>query len=449
MSPSTPPPDAPGGRDDVEDAGTHQVAPRTPERRAGVVVGKDHTLTRTPTAILASRPQQMKDKVEALVGAKSCILTGFCHKSAVVTAHWLQRELRNTNRALYDRVEAAIGDLILMDDGTCERRIFLDSSTNQVPMSPSVHSDFDGSHGFGTGTWGLVPVLNFRNLERIRTNPQMSARQWFPERTHLYKVHVFEGEGPLVIARVGPPMWTYEHLADGPTTEQIAAEDAFIAAHGLAPDHVKPHSDPNQVIAIYTIDPSAPHNGDFFVRIHINPANVYTDIMWKLICRLKKCKDGNLPHNDRLLYMALWPTLRYWFEDGKPLGATGSLPVPVPDDPKAAPIRRSKRLSPAETAPAPKSAPQATRKKRQVADTAPAVVPSSEPSHPRPARNDTVPAASTEPIQPSAAAVKRKRSVRGISTAATTHNSSQHDKEISTEQPAAPSDKKKRRLRGD
>ncbi|KAL1743427.1 hypothetical protein HDZ31DRAFT_65034 [Schizophyllum fasciatum] len=343
----------------------------------------------------------MKDKVEALIGMKMCLLMGLQLESTLETAHILRRELQTSpvHKKLFKRLEDALGMIIQDEDGNLIRKLCLDSSGNQDVFCSSAHSSFDGRHGFGSGEWCLVPVFLKSCLKRISDNPQMSVAQWFPERTYLYRVHVFQDARPLGIHHLGPFPRTYEHL-DTTTAEQLNADAEVIAAQGCTPQYVEPSDDPNETVTIHTINPHKPSKGHWIVRSHTKPAYALADTTSKLIYR-----HGNLDENkkrpinaDIVLYQTLWSTVRYWFIAGaEALYTAEHRDMPVPDIIEER--RRSERIKDAQSAPAKSSARIATKKR--LAETTPVPAP--------PAESDSV-----QPARPP----KRKRSTRNVSTAA-------------------------------
>ncbi|KAL1743419.1 hypothetical protein HDZ31DRAFT_23482, partial [Schizophyllum fasciatum] len=370
MPSSAPPHEGPAGQE-VPGEGE---ATKTPKRSRPRV---DPALKKTPPGRPKARPPAMKQKVDALIGVNSCLLMGLQQEASLQKAHWLYRELYK-DELLFKRIEANIGLIVKLPNGDLVRVLHLDSPDNQENLSASAHTSFDGKNGFGSGSWCLLPVRLKPALARIEKNSHMSSRQWFPQRTHLYRVYVFDKERPLGIHRLGPLLRTYEHL-ECVTAEQLQADDVIIAAEGCAPDFVLHSDDPSKIVSVYTIDPSKPSTRFWIVRSHLNPANVLADAASKLEYRRKK---GMLGDNDVELHRTIWPVVQHWFDD---IDRPESDAAPVADEYRTAEeqFRIERRLQKVKTEPTKASSSRATAKKREAASV-PAPMPSTAARQPPP-----------------------------------------------------------------
>ncbi|KAI5900705.1 uncharacterized protein SCHCODRAFT_02522880 [Schizophyllum commune H4-8] len=422
MSSSAPAPERGAGEDESGDS--EPPLPRTPKRRRPP---NDPALATTPKLMTKERPPAIKKKIEAMIGMKACLLTGIRHKFNVVTAHWLRRELAISHPAMFNRLQDKIGSIIKLDDGRLVRLLRLDSSDNQDLLSSDPHGSFDG-FSLGEGQWCLIPIDWKAGLRRISNNPHMSARQWFPERTWLYKVHVFAGEGPLALIRHGPNIRAY-----GPqyiSQEQLERDELVLAAEACRPVFTMHSDNPNDVQTMWCVDPDKrqPESGSWIVRSHLNRANVYADTIIKLRYRWMKCKkEGKeMPEADADYYKRMWSDLQYWFQDVPPLCPAEQIAMPVPDE--VYDKRQTLAYDKSRTEPAIHSTPEVSVKPRPVAGSAPPVrVPSSgflaQPDSPPPSPSPLRPLSPSLPVPPPTtqgvcpAAVKRKRSVKETPTA--------------------------------
>ncbi|KAI5824749.1 hypothetical protein K523DRAFT_356585 [Schizophyllum commune Tattone D] len=439
------------GADEEDGSDSEPELPRTPKRRHHP---NDPALATTPKLMTKGRPPAIKKKVEAMIGMRVCLLTGIRHKYTVITAHWLRRELAISHPAMFSRLQDKIGSIIKLDDGRLIRLLRLDSSDNQDQLGSDPHAAFDG-FSLGEGQWCLIPIDWKVGLKRIRNNPHMSARQWFPERTWLYKVHVFAGEGPLTLTRRGPDIRPY-----GPqyiSQEQLDKEELVLAAEACRPIFTLPSEDPNDVETMWRVDPdkNQPESGSWILRSHLNRANVYADAVIKLRYRWLKCKkEGKeMPEADADYYKRMWSDLQYWFQDVPPLCPADQIGMPVPDE--VYNNRQTLAYYKSRTEPAIQTTAEVPVKPRPVAGSAPPVrVPSSgflaQPDSPPPSPSPLRPLSPTLPMPPPPsptqearpAAVKRKRSDKEPPTAYS--KPSRDDAPSEPEADSVPSKKKRR-----
>ncbi|KAI5900713.1 uncharacterized protein SCHCODRAFT_02522900 [Schizophyllum commune H4-8] len=316
----------------------------------------------------------MKEKVAVLVGNlekfKWCLFEGLQHPDIVQTTHCLRRELASMNKPMFERLQNAIGSIILTTKNTLERQLRLDSPDNQDQMTASMHLLFDGTRGIGSGGICLLPLRLKYSLKRIADNPHMSARQWFPEDTNLFYLHLFQGEGPIAISHRGPPFRAYEDL---PTGLEFLEEDLdTLALQGRLPDYIVPCDDPNGIIAYYILNPTDSSIRLFIVRSHMNVANVLADAATKLLYRMEVLQL-TFKGADNYVFKSLWPTIGHWVKEGvDPPKPSRKPPKPTPDPDRDA-VRRSERLMDARTEPAPQTKPKASVPKRKV-DSAPTIL---------------------------------------------------------------------------
>ncbi|KAL1678768.1 hypothetical protein EV122DRAFT_290035 [Schizophyllum commune] len=422
MSSSKPAP-IPGA---VEEDGNEPPLPQTPKRGRP---SNDPALARTPTRMTKERPPAIKKKIDALIGTRACLLTGLRHKFNLNTAHWLRRELALCHPEVFNRLQDKIGTIIQLHDGRIVRSLRLDSSDNQDNLSPDPHASFDG-FVLGSGQWCLIPLSLDECLERIAKNPHMSARQWFPERTWLYRVHVFADEVPLTLTRRGPVIRTYDKYM---SPEQLASDAAVLAAEGCEPIFTIPSTNPDDVETLWRVEAANKQREDgksWILRSHLNRANVLVDAVIKLRYRWMEAKAGRMKPLfglDSVYYRKIWPVLQYCFQDVPSLCPAELIAMPVPDEVLNA--RQSQAFLRPQTEPAIPPTPKAPVKPRPVAGSAPPVrVPSSgflaKLDSPPPSPSPLRPLSPTLPMPPPpestqgprGSALKRKRSVKDIPT---------------------------------
>ncbi|KAL1761294.1 hypothetical protein FB107DRAFT_201243 [Schizophyllum commune] len=316
----------------------------------------------------------MKDRLDYLVGPhRTCLLMGRQPPESIENAHCLRRELKSMDPDLYYSIENAIGNIVEMPDGSLVRELHLDSTDNQDQLCATAHVTFDGRYGIGSGSWCLVPLDLENCLQRISDNPQMSARQWFPEATYLYYVHIFHDEDPIGVYHMGPFPRTYEHLSST-TQEQIAADAQVIATLGRPLNTVQgPSNDPADLTTTFMLDPKVGNSRGFLiVRSHLNPANVLAETTTKLIYRKEPGKPLPSVADDQL-HRHICPVTEYWVNPkAKPL-CTVEPDMPVPD--YKPDVVRSERIQKAQTAPRPRSkATSFSVRKRAAIRSAPALL---------------------------------------------------------------------------
>ncbi|KAI5830667.1 hypothetical protein K523DRAFT_336571 [Schizophyllum commune Tattone D] len=380
------------------------------------------------------RSPQLRQKVLDMAGL-TCLLFGLLPECTLNVAHWLPRCLEFKYPEKYARLVAAIGSIVVDSNGNMHRVLHLDSSGNQDVLCGTGHLAFDGTKGLGSGVISPVPITVKEDMKRIARNPQMSARQWFPETSSLFRIHAYHGER-LPITIVGPRLRLYDHVkpksaqeleAEDRALAELCSEPAFSAT--IEPEDISEEcrrvtetmTSKSEEVNTHIVDSQKPESLNWLVRSHINKTYAYADIGYKLMYRRDKV-PGGLQGADLDLYHELWPTIGYWFEDvDTPQGEDKKIPVQVAD--YISKLRRSGRLAKARTDEALKQAPMSPAPKLKVAASAPTVLP-------------------CEDLSSSSRAAKRKRNVEPVPAPSSAPRRGQP----SSEEESAPPAKKKRRI---
>ncbi|KAL1666312.1 hypothetical protein GGF50DRAFT_50811 [Schizophyllum commune] len=192
---------------------------------------------RTPV----NRWQAGKRKVLSLVASPACLITGItCLLYVLNVVHIVPRTLWNTHKDLFILLQDAVGIAVVMEDGSIERILNLDSSRNQDIMNVYFHKLFDGVsvvNGLGSGVLYILPENLDECLEIIRKGRAkgLDYRQMFPKLTYRFLAKIFDGVRATIIAnRVGPAERSYAHIdVENPSDmELLVSDDDKIADAG-------------------------------------------------------------------------------------------------------------------------------------------------------------------------------------------------------------------------
>ncbi|KAI5900738.1 uncharacterized protein SCHCODRAFT_02675005 [Schizophyllum commune H4-8] len=401
------------GEEDGDSTAASSVVPASKKGRA----------TTPPHETGKYRSQALRRKVLEMVGL-SCLFYGLYPECTMTVAHWVPRCLKTLRPDIYYRLVAAYGSIVKNADNTLSRVVHFDCSGNQDVLCGTGHLAFDGTKGPGSGICSIIPLTLDKDMEIIRNNPKKSARQWFPQTSSLFAVHVYEGHR-LPITILGPRLRSYAHVKPRSVEEQEAEDRALDDlccpseySSTVEPEEISEEcrrvtnalvNSKSEQIATHIVDPRKPATLNWVVCSHLNKAYVYTDIGLKLLYRRVDREGSGLRGRDLELYKKLWPTIGYWFEDVPPLSpgpGEGSDAIEVADYVNNG--RRSERLAKSRSAPAVTTTQLEVPKKRKALASAPTVIPLQDPqasrSSPHPRKTDQETRAPTPgPSEPSPA----------------------------------------------
>ncbi|KAL1716469.1 hypothetical protein EV715DRAFT_255019 [Schizophyllum commune] len=391
--------------------------------RSVVTACKKGRATTPPHETGKYRSQALRRKVLEMAGL-SCLFYGLYPECTMTVAHWVPRCLKTLRPDIYHRLVAAYGSIVKNADNTFSRVVHFDCSGNQDVLCGTGHLAFDGTKGPGSGICSIIPLTVDKDMDIIRNNPKKSARQWFPETSSLFSVHVYEGHR-LPITILGPRLRSYAHVKSRSVEEQEAEDRALDElccpseySSTVEPEEISEEcrrvtsalaSCKSEQIATHIVDPRKPATMNWVVCSHLNKAFVYTDIGLKLLYRRVDREASGLRGKDLELYKKLWPIIGYWFEDVPPPSPSpgeSSDTIEVADFVTKA--RRSDRLAKSRSAPAVTTQPVVPMKRKALAS-APTVIPLQNPqpsrSSPQPQETEQEARASTPgPFEPTRAA---------------------------------------------
>ncbi|KAL1678834.1 hypothetical protein EV122DRAFT_251721 [Schizophyllum commune] len=302
---------------------------------------KETPRTQTPD----ERPHNLREKIFAIIGYATCLLTGMMHVEYILEAfHIVPRSLHSTDWTKYACFRDAIGIVV---DG--ERVLNLNDSANVDMASSGLHQLFDGpsvlKDKLGQGEFALPPKdLDWHvNYITAPENIGKDYKQLYPGLSHELVVYGFSNKKKFSWGRYPNPDRAYKHLDHDKRTlledftdsllkkiDIRGFKDSLYRTHGiLVGSAAPPQSDADPTIHVL-------HAGqNYTVVSHINPVFAIYDYLLKMKFRLMdKEKEPSyakdIPIEDQeYFHNRLWPALRHWVE-------------PQTDEHKAA-IAKSKR----------------------------------------------------------------------------------------------------------
>ncbi|KAI5900774.1 uncharacterized protein SCHCODRAFT_02743652 [Schizophyllum commune H4-8] len=275
------------------------------------------------------RAPNLREKIFAVIGYASCLLTGMMHVEYILQAfHVVPRSLHNTHWEEYSCFRDAIG--IVGVDG--KRVLNLNNSRNVDMASSGLHKFFDGpsvlKDKLGQGEFALLPANLEQEVDYI-TAPENQGKDYeelYPDVAHKLAVYGFSNKHKFSWGRYPSPDRTYEHLDPEKRTLLEDYVDSLLAKidiHGLKESMKRkgvyigsfappPTSDADPTIHILRA------GRNYTVVSHINPVFAIYDYLLKMKFRVyDKASDPSYikdipPEDVDYFRNVMWPKLQHW-----------------------------------------------------------------------------------------------------------------------------------------